>query len=137
MRNCTEKVCYGCEYCIKKPACRWCEYFVPNYPEPMLRNDLLDGDDSCDGFCNCQPPRIGQMKKDKHGDLQQMPAQWPLVHDFYWCGHFKERSDIQNIGDEKIKIAEDFIWELLKAESEINEQVRIKATNAGIRTNEP
>jgi hypothetical protein len=101
----------------------------------MLRNDLLDGDDSGDGFCNCEPPRIGQMKKDKYGDLQQIPAEWPLVHEFFWCGHFKERTDLLNVSDEKIKTAEDFIRSLLKTGPATNTQVRIKARNAGIRNN--
>ncbi|OHB52481.1 MAG: hypothetical protein A2Y12_06345 [Planctomycetes bacterium GWF2_42_9] len=135
MRKCTEKVCYECECCVEKPACRWCEYFVPDEPETMLRNELLDGDDSCDGFCQCQPPRMGQMKKDKHGELQQKPAEWPLVHDFYWCGHFKERSDLQNVSDEKIKTAEDFIRSLLQTGPLTNNQVRSKARNAGVRPN--
>lgn len=135
MRKCTEKFCYECEYCTERPACRWCDYFVPDQPIGMLRNELLDGDDTCDGFCQCQPPRMGQMKKDKYGDLQQIPAEWPFVHDFFWCGHFKERTDLQNVSNEPIKVAEEFICDMLKAGPLTNNQVRSKARNAGIRTN--
>ena len=135
MRTCKEKWCFNCEYCIEKSACRWCDYFVPESPMAMLRNELLDGDDGYDGFCNCQPPRLGQMKENKYSNLQQAPARWPLVHDYFWCGQFKERTDLQNVNDAAIADAEDFIRNLLHAGPVTNDQVRTKATLAGIRMN--
>ena len=135
MRTCKEKWCSNCEYCIEKPACRWCDYFLPEFPTGMLRNELLDGDNGGNGFCICQPPCLGQMKEDKYGDFQQTPAEWPLVYDFSWCGQFKERTDLQNVSDKAIADAEDFIRNLLQAGPVTNDQVRMKVRKAGVRMN--
>jgi hypothetical protein len=75
------------------------------------------------------------MKKDKFGDLEQLPTEWPRVFEFYWCGHFLERRDIQDVAPELIKAAEDFIRATLKLTPMANRDIKEKARKVGVRPN--
>ena len=135
MQICDRIRCFHCETCVAKPACRWCEYFMPNSPDVMAHNEMLDGDDDNLGQCRCQPPPLGKISKNENEGYERDPAQWPKIYDFEWCGYFRERLDLMNVSETAVKHAEDFIKQMIKNGPVTNNQMRKNTKGRGIRMN--
>ena len=69
------------------PLCFDCRFFVP---EGRLHNDLTEDqwDDCLEGTCRAEPPSLGELLADRHGERFRHYGEWPKVMASDWCGRF-------------------------------------------------